>query len=145
MMKLFPKRVILAVVFCFQGLLVANAQTSSEDISANLTNDQRVSAFTMEPTRGTPSLIKMNPSGETLSLSETPAFLETVLGLGQETTFVIEATTNANGVQVDKFQQYTNGIKVEHGVFKAISRKGIVLAFTAEYYSLPASIPSTSS
>ncbi|HYG02264.1 MAG TPA: M4 family metallopeptidase, partial [Chryseosolibacter sp.] len=47
------------------------------------------------------------------------------------------------GVRVDKFQQYTNGIKVEHGVFKAMSQKGIVLGFTAEYYSLPPSISSS--
>lgn len=140
---LLHKKEILAVVFCLQGLLVLNAQTSTEDIAANLTNDSRVTSFIMEPNRGTPSLIQLNESGETLSLNETPAFLQTVLGFGEETTFVNEATTNSNGVQVDKFQQYTNGIKVEHGVFKAVSRKGTVLAFTAEYYNLPASIVST--
>ncbi len=145
MIKHLPKRVLLSAAFCFQGLLVLNAQTSTQDISDNLTTDQRVSSFTMEPNRGTPSLITLKASGETLSLSETPTFLQSALGLGQETTFVIEATTSSNGVQVDKFQQYTNGIKVEHGVFKAISKKGIVVGFSAEYYNLPASINSTPS
>ena len=145
MFKLLPRKIILASFLCFQGLLVLNAQTSSQDISDNLTSDQRVSSFTMEPNRGTPSLITLKTSGETLSLSETPTFLQSALGLGQETTFVIEATTTSNGVQVDKFQQYTNGVKVEHGVFKAISKKGIVVGFSAEYYNLPATITSTPS
>lgn len=122
-----------------------NAQTSSQDISDNLATDTRVSSYTMEPNRGTPSLITLKTSGETISLNETPTFLQSALGLGDETTFVIEATTSSNGVQVDKFQQYTNGIKVEHGVFKAISKKGIVLGFSAEYYNLPATITATPS
>jgi len=145
MFKLLPKKLILIGLFCFQGLFVLNAQTSTQDISDNLSTDQRVSSFTMEPNRGTPSLITLKTSGETLSLSETPTFLQSVLGLGQETTFVIEGTTRSNGVQVDKFQQYTNGIKVEHGVFKAISKKGIVVGFSAEYYNLPATITATPS
>ncbi|MEJ1223662.1 M4 family metallopeptidase [Sediminicola sp. 1XM1-17] len=145
MIKPLPKKIILGAAFCFQGLFMLNAQTSAQDISANLSQDSRVTEFTMEPNRGTPSLIKLNSKGETLSLGNTPAFLRSVLGMGQETTFEITATTTSNGVQVDKFQQYTNGIKVEHGVFKAMSKKGIVFGFTAEYYSLPASITSTPS
>ncbi|WP_421889827.1 M4 family metallopeptidase [Marinoscillum sp.] len=143
MYKLTHKCVILSAVVCWLGLQALYAQTSAQDISNNLMNDQRVAEFTMEPSRGTPSLIKMNPTGTTLSLSETPDFLQTVLGLGQETSLINESTTQTNGVQVDKYQQYINGIKVEHGVFKAVSKKGIVLGFTAEYYSLPPTIPSS--
>ncbi len=145
MIKPLPKKIILGAAFCFQGLFMLNAQTSAQDISANLSQDSRVTQFTMEPNRGTPSLIKLKSTGETLSLNDTPAFLRSVLGMGQETTFAITATTTSNGIQVDKFQQYTNGIKVEHGVFKAMSQKGIVFGFSAEYYSLPASITSTPS
>ncbi|MGY8914535.1 MAG: M4 family metallopeptidase, partial [Flavobacteriales bacterium] len=145
MIKPLPKKIILGAAFCFQGLFMLNAQTSAQDISANLSQDSRVTHFTMEPNRGTPSLIKLKNAGETLSLNNTPAFLRSVLGMGQETTFTITATTTSNGIQVDKFQQFTNGIKVEHGVFKAMSKKGIVFGFTAEYYSLPASITSTPS
>ncbi|HYC86996.1 MAG TPA: M4 family metallopeptidase, partial [Chryseosolibacter sp.] len=140
MLKHLIRRVILLALFSTSGLLVLNAQTSAQDIAANLSNDPRVAEFTMEPNRGTPSMIKMNESGTTLTRSEIPAFLQSVLGFGQETSFVVEATTNTSGVQVDKFQQYTNGIKVEHGVFKAMSRKGIVLGFSAEYYSISPSI-----
>ncbi|HYG03979.1 MAG TPA: hypothetical protein VD927_16150, partial [Chryseosolibacter sp.] len=143
MFKLLLKRVILFAVFSIQGLLFVNAQTSAQEIATNLSNDPRVATFTMESSRGTPSLIKMNETGSTLPLTETSTFLQSVLGYGQETSFVVEATTHTNGVRVDKFQQYTNGIKVEHGVFKAMSQKGIVLGFTAEYYSLPPSISSS--
>ena len=134
------KGVVLAVLLWLQGSLILIAQVSTQEIADNLANDPRVASYTMDPNRGTPSLIVLNASGETLSLSETPAFLQFVLELEQETSFVLESTANTNGVQVDKFQQYTNGIKVEHGVFKAVSRKGIVLALTAEYYNLAASV-----
>lgn len=114
-----------------------NAQSTQQEIETNLTNDPRVNKFTMEPLRGTPSLITMKMTGPTLSLNDTPTFLQSVLGLGQATTFVNEGTIVSNGVQVDKFQQYNNGIKVEHGVFKAISSKNIVQGFSAEFYNLP--------
>ncbi|NJX17658.1 hypothetical protein, partial [Tamlana crocina] len=76
-------------------------------------------------------------------VNEVPAFLAEVLGTGQETSFVNESSLATNGLEVYKFQQYTNGIKVEHGVFKAISKNGNVQALTAEYYALPASISSS--
>lgn len=136
------KRVILTAI-CVFSILLKPTTILAQDISSNLSNDPRVSDFTMNPDLGTPALIKMNASGETLALGDAPSFLQTVLGLGEVTSFTIEATTSSNGVQVDKFQQYANGIKVEHGVFKAISQKGIVLAFTAEYYELPAAVVST--
>ncbi|RAJ18186.1 M4 family metallopeptidase [Olleya aquimaris] len=139
MIKKLSKSFILTVVFCIQGFFVLKAQTA-QDISNNLSQDARVLSFNMEPSRGTPSLIKMNTSGETLQLSETPSFLNQILGLGQETTFNITATTIANGIQVNKFQQYTKGLKVEHGVFKVLSKNNVVLGMSAEYYNLPDTI-----
>ena len=96
----------------------------------------------MDSLRGTPSLIKMNTENP-VNISEIPAFLAEVLGTGTETTFLNETSLSNNGFEVNKFQQYTNGIKVEHGVFKAIAKDGTVLALTAEYYALPASITSS--
>jgi Zn-dependent metalloprotease len=144
MIKLLQKKIILPALFCLQGIATLNAQATKQEIAGNLTKDSRVSEFSMEALRGTPSRIKMKTSGATLSLSDTPAFLQSVLGFGQSTTFVQKGTSTAvaGGMLVDKFQQYNNGIKVEHGVFKVISKKNIVQAFTAEFYNL-ASIAST--
>jgi Zn-dependent metalloprotease len=144
MIKLLQKKLILPALFCLQGIATLNAQATKQEIAGNLTKDSRVSEFSMEALRGTPSLIKMKTSGATLSLSDTPAFLQSILGFGQATTFVQKGTSTAvaGGMLVDKFQQYNNGIKVEHGVFKVISKKNIVQAFTAEFYNL-ASIAST--
>lgn len=145
MKKLLPKKLILTALSCYSGMMCLQAQTSSQDISANLAGDQRVNSFTMEPLRGTPSIIKLNTSGATLGVNDVPGFLSAAMGVGNETVFNKISTINTNGVQVDKYQQVTNGIKVEHGVFKATSRKGIVYGLTAEYYNLPASITSTAS
>jgi Zn-dependent metalloprotease len=143
MIKLLHKKIIISALFCFQGIATLTAQTSQQTINGNLKNDARVKEFSMEPLKGTPSLIKMNSVGTTLSLSETPAFLKSVLGLEATTTFeATRTTTAAKGIKITVFQQYNNGIKVEHGVFKAISVKDIVQGFTAEYYNL-ASISTT--
>jgi Zn-dependent metalloprotease len=137
MIKLLHKKIVILVLFCFQGIAMLTAQTKTQTINGNLSNDKRVREYTMESVRGTPSLIKMKTAGETLYLRDTPRFLQSILELGVATTFVHEGTTrNAGGLQVDKFQQYNNGIKVEHGVFKSISKKNIVQGFTAEYYNL---------
>jgi Zn-dependent metalloprotease len=137
MIKLLQKRVVLPAMFCLQGLTMLNAQSTQQQIVGNLTNDQRVKEFTMESLRGTPSLITMKTSGTTLSRNDVPAFLKSVLGLGESTTFVNVGNTSSGGIQVDKYQQYNNGIKVQHGVFKAISSKNIVQGFSAEFYNLP--------
>ncbi len=133
------------LLYSFAFLLISTisySQSTSEAISENLDNDPRVSEYNMDPLRGTPSLIKLSGK-DPVNVSETPTFLAEVLGSGEETDFVNESFLSNNGLEVYKFQQYTNGIKVEHGVFKVIAKSGIVLAYTAEYYVLPTSITST--
>lgn len=137
MIKQLLKSLTFLFVFCGPGILSLQAQTSTEQIEENLKNDQRVKSYTMDPVRGTPSLINMDQSVDPLSVFNTSGFLTEVLGLGEETSFVLEATTSNNGFDVNRFQQYHQGIKVEHGVFKSISKKDIVLAYTAEFYNLP--------
>ncbi|NJW51949.1 M4 family metallopeptidase [Salinimicrobium oceani] len=126
----------------FTCATVTYSQTTPETISANLSSNSQVAEFSMDASRGTPSLIKLDQK-DPLQVNEVPAFLAEVLGTGQETSFVNESSLATNGLEVYKFQQYTNGIKVEHGVFKAISKNGNVQALTAEYYALPASISSS--
>lgn len=145
MRKSLPKNLMLAALTWYTGLLSLQAQVSPGDIEGNLRSDDRVASFEMEALRGTPSLIRMNTSGNTLSVSDVPGFLQATMGMGANTEFVKVGTTNTAGVQVDKYQQYTNGIRVEHGTFKATSRKGVVYGLTAEYYNLPADLGSTPS
>jgi hypothetical protein len=65
------------------------------------------------------------------------------LGLEATTSFEVSTTRSAvQGIKITVFQKYNNGIKVEHGIFKAISKKKVVQGFTAKYYNL-ASISAT--
>ncbi|QED38776.1 T9SS type A sorting domain-containing protein [Antarcticibacterium arcticum] len=145
MIKQLLKSPTFLFVFWSLGICSLQAQTSTEQITENLRNESRVKSFIMDPVRETPSQIIMDHSAAPLSVFDTPGFLTEILGLAGETTFILEATTSNNGFDVHRFQQYYNGIKVEHGVFKSISRKDIVLAYTAEYYNLPASLNTTAS
>lgn len=119
------------------GFLILNSKTLAQDIADNLASDTRVQEFKMDSNRGTPSIIKMKNSGsELLMASDVQDFLQSTLEYGPSTEFVSEGATISNGIEVERFRQYTNGIKVEHGVFKAISKKGIVTGLVAEYYQL---------
>lgn len=142
--KLLLRRGYLLMIF-FITTFTAFSQVTSEEIETNLNNDPRVKSFIMEAGRGTPSLIQMNTSKGELQLSEAPEFLKTVLGTGTETDFVLESSLTSHGLQINKFQQYKNSVKVEHGVFKAVSKENVVTAFSAEYYNLPDSFSTTAS
>ena len=85
----------------------------------------------------------MNPAKDPLQTAQVPSFLADVLGFGPGTAFQIAHAVPNRGFTVQIFQQYTNGIKVEHGVFKAITKDDVVLALTAEYYNLSPEITST--
>ena len=142
--KLLQRMKVILILF-LMGNLHGFSQTTPEVISSNMENEPRVQSFKMDDGRGTPSIIRLNPAKGELTLAEAPSFLSNLMGSGQETNFVLESTLNSHGVQVDKFQQYTNGVKVEHGVFKAVSRNGIITAFTAEYYNLGDTFPTGTS
>lgn len=145
MKKQLLKTLVLTGILSLQGFFLLNAQTTSEEIVQNLKNDNRVQEFNMEPSRETPSLIRMNPSEEKLLVDQTSDFLRSVLGFSEDTNFINESSISNNGVEVIKFQQYFKGIKVEHGIFKAMTKKGVVLSFTAEYYNLPPDLLATAS
>jgi Zn-dependent metalloprotease len=85
----------------------------------------------------------MDPSKDPISVYDTPQFLTEVLGLSKESTFILQNSISNAGFEVFKFQQYNNSFKVEHGVFKAITKNGTVLAYTAEYYNLPPNLSAT--
>ncbi|TRO66584.1 T9SS type A sorting domain-containing protein [Christiangramia sabulilitoris] len=142
--KLLQRMKIFLIIF-LMGNLIGYSQTSTGEITSNLENDPRVKSFKMDNSRGTPSVIQLNTAKGQISLSEAPAFLSSLMGTGPETVFILETSLNSHGLQVDKFQQYTKGIKVEHGVIKAISKNGVITAFTAEYYNLGDSFPVSTS
>ncbi len=141
MIRLLWKRVFQGAIVCFLGTLNSYAQLTTQEIESNLSGDQRVIAYQMDVNRGTPSLIKIN-SSSAMQVSDAATFLADVLGFGTEVDLVSESSTNTRGFQIDKLQQYMNGIKVEHGAFKVISNKGQVIGIAAEYYNLNPSLSS---
>ena len=144
MKKKLPPTLVL-ILFLSLNPLFLFSQTPTDSIVQNLSSDPRVKEFQMDSLRGTPSLIRMNPAKDPLQTAQVPSFLADVLGFGPGTAFQIAHAVPNRGFTVQIFQQYTNGIKVEHGVFKAITKDDVVLALTAEYYNLSPEITSTPS
>ncbi len=142
--KLLQRMKVFLILFLLGGP-IGFAQTSTEEITSNLEEEPRILSYKMDTSRGTPSVIQLNPAKGQVSLAEAPAFLSALMGSGSETNFVLERSLTSHGVQVDKFQQYINGIKVEHGVFKAVSKNDVITAFTSEYYNLGNSFPVSTS
>ncbi|MDX1543779.1 MAG: M4 family metallopeptidase [Christiangramia sp.] len=135
--------------FYLTFFLLANfsltAQITTSEITSNLENDPRVKSFVIDTGRGTPSLIKLETSKDQLSVSEAPTFLKEIIGSGAETEFIQENSVNSHGIEIYSFQQYLKGIKVEHGIFKAVTKNGVITAFTSEYYNLPDTFVTTTS
>lgn len=133
------------LIFFLLANFSMHSQITSEEISTNLQTDPRVQSFIIDSSRGTPSLIKMETTKEQLAIADAPTFLKEIMGSGSETEFLQENSVSSQGIDIYNFQQYIKGVKVEHGIFKAISKNGVITAFTAEYYNLPDSFSTSTS
>ncbi|MEO2061438.1 MAG: M4 family metallopeptidase [Christiangramia sp.] len=78
----------------------------------------------------------MNTQKSDLRPSDVPQFLSEIFGTSAETSFQQQEILDNKGFQIIKFQQYQSGIKVEHGLIKAVVKNNQVIAFTSEYYIL---------
>ncbi|MFT3679244.1 MAG: M4 family metallopeptidase [Ferruginibacter sp.] len=70
----------------------------------------------------------------------TMQWLSTQLGMRKDIDLLKEnriAAKTKNGLEVNSFQQYYKGIKVEHGMVNATSRKDDVFSMQLEFYSIP--------
>ncbi len=112
----------------------AYAQKTSQIL--NLEKNEKVEDFTLNKELNTPSVIKLK-DGNNLLKNDKIITLKQLLGADGNTNFVATpAIPSKTGINIEKFQQYYKNIKVQHGVYSAVSNSNELQAFTGEFYQL---------
>lgn len=122
---------ILVILLNYPGVLLAQ-----NDLNPSLSNTSRVEKAVFNKDLGTPSLIKMAPSAA-VNKADAKAMIKELVGAGASTDFrKLYSEPTPYGVTTEKYQQYYNNVKVQHGVYSAVIVAGKAQAFTGEYYDL---------
>lgn len=141
--KLFMKfklqfmRLSVMALLVFAGSSVF-AQKSLVSVQ-KMQDEQKITDFTISEERGTPFMLKLNDASATkVSSQDTPSFLRSALGLDEKTTLTKGFSQRApkSDIEITSYQQYFEGIKVEHGVYKALSKGNDLKAVTLEHYEI---------
>ena len=128
----------LMVLGAFVGTMsMVQAQTSLSAVQ-KLQDQQKITNVKISKERGTPSLIKLsNSQTHRVEPQEASLFLREALGLRETTTLAEKrAHVTPSGSKVVKYQEYFKGVKVEHGIYNALSKDNALKAITLEHYEL---------
>ncbi len=76
---------------------------------------------------GSPALVTFHGEGKRYGVEEAPKALREQLALSQDEQMVrIKVETDALGFTHEKYQQYYRGVKVEHAVYSAHAKAGVI-------------------
>jgi Zn-dependent metalloprotease len=128
---------LLFLLFSISALAQKTPQ-QLEAIRQKVLKDVKVQAVQLSEERQTPSVITLK-AGQSYSKAQAKGALASYLGLrsGTDNLVVVRETAIGDGMEVVEFQQYYKGIKVEHGIYKALVRNGQVRLFNGAWYEVP--------
>lgn len=136
--------VLLFVLSSIHNSTAQNLPTALESTKSNIQLDPNVQSVIMSAERATPALITfdMNKDGAyTIDAAKDLVQQHVATTKNQAVDFKIKKRdTFKDEVEVLRFQQYYNDLKVEHGQVTAISRDGKLAAMNSEFYPLEKSI-----
>lgn len=101
--------------------------------------NEKVEKVVMSEERETPYLVSFKKDKEdAYSIQEAKAIIEKTLDIKKNTTkFEFDKIIKlADGMKVHRFEQYHNGVKVEHGDYVALEAKGKLASINGEYYQV---------
>ena len=117
---------------------MVTAQNSKKALQ-KLQDDNKITEYLINEDRNTPFLIKMDGiDTKRASKADAQTFLRQALQLDNRIT--LNSSTNTilkGGLEVEKYQEYFQGIKVEHGAYKVLSKNGSIQAIGLEHYDFP--------
>ncbi|HYF32311.1 MAG TPA: M4 family metallopeptidase [Chitinophagaceae bacterium] len=141
---LFPRQLACCVVIT--SILLFHHQQSFAQLSERqqqmrnaLAADPAVKEFNIDPVLKTPSFISFveaSPHSAGQARSAVQQYFLLDAGQGNELRLAARSQTKS-GVAIERYQQYYNGIKMEHAAYAAITSAGKLRAINAESYELP--------
>ena len=104
--------------------------------------DPKVKSVEINEERQTPSLIVLKES-QFFNKEQAPLALATYLNVrtGVDIITPVKQIKLKQNVEVDEFNQYFKGIKVEHAHFRAFSNNGAIRFFNGAWFDIPVNLP----
>ncbi len=128
----------MLLLFFTSGMLTAQKEAILQAKKEVIEKNINVAKVIMNADRATPHIIELkNNSTEVVKKEAIPQLLQEILSQDQATQFNPRPTLELKGgVEVDRFQQFYNGIKVEHGHYNAVLKGGKAASLIGEFYEV---------
>lgn len=129
----------LFLVFAASAALAQKNPQQLEALRQNVLKDTKVQGVQLSNERQTPSVISFK-TGQGYPKAQAKAALVKLVGArtGTDDLIMTRETQAGNGLEVVEYQQYYKGIKVEHGIYKALIKSGEVRLYNGAFYDVPA-------
>lgn len=104
-----------------------------------ITSEPKIAEFTIDDKRGTPGFIRFKEN-ESFSIQQSDEILNRFLPVRKEfDRLTMVSENNAYGqITVQRYQQYFNGIKVEHGSYAVTAKDNKISFMSGEFYMIDA-------
>lgn len=139
-MNKFNTKLILLLLLClFSGIaLTAQKETTIQAKQEKLEQNVKVAKVVMDSRRATPHIIELKKNGtDPIKKEVIPQLLQELLLLETTSQFSSRPTLHLKGgIEVSRFQQFFNGVKVEHGHYNALVNEGEVSSLIGEFYEI---------
>lgn len=127
-------------IFIITSAIYGQDQSSKiGNLKEKILTDKKVNSVIISTERETPSLISYSGKSNSYSKSEAANVLSGYLSVRQSVDQLqqVKQTSLPNNFEALEFQQFFRGIKVEHGIFKALIKDGNIILFNGAYYNIP--------
>ncbi|WP_121353400.1 M4 family metallopeptidase [Flavisolibacter nicotianae] len=138
------KKCVLVSVGLAAGLLTY-AQPSLQNMAETFKKQKQEDLYSLRLTGQSQGSLRFSPSSRMMK-SGAKTWLSSALGLrtGKDELRKAPALTSApKDIEIEKYQQWYQGIKVEHGAISVVSKAAKVEAVQLEFYSLDDSFSTT--
>lgn len=109
-----------------------------------LRKDSRIKNFQLDDERKTPAVIQLNTTGPgAYQQNEVPDLMNRVLALrpGLDDLKLVKRERHPEDIQINRYQQFYQGVKVEHGQYVSLSKGDRPTNLSGAYYHLDENLP----
>lgn len=139
-LKTFTKTRTCLIVLCLltSGILSAQKKAILQAKKERIEQNDKVAKVVMNADRATPHVIEFkDDSTNPLKKEVIPQLLQEFLSFETTTQFDSRPTLYLKGdIEVNRFQQFFNGVKVEHGHYNVLVNKGKLTSLIGEFYEI---------
>lgn len=136
-------KLLLLLTIVSGSLFAQKTPQQLEETKQKILSSGKVKSVSISAERQTPSFIVMHAGGQGFSKAQAKQALGSYLGLRAGVDDLISTREAAlpNGMQVQEFQQYFKGIRVEQSRFASFVKNDRVQFFNGAFYDVPATLP----